>query len=155
MRHQVGVDIAADPDAALAYLSDARNLVFWAFGAMQPTEVSRERCLSRSLVNGARVEIAVRSHLCRGEVEFLSWNAARSDCLSILAAVRPSPNGGCRLVLSAERPSGADDEDWRLVCAAHEIEARILRTRLEALPAQRAAAPAFAATRCSEATRVA
>ncbi|MDR3511430.1 MAG: SRPBCC family protein [Caulobacteraceae bacterium] len=155
MRHQVGVDIAADPDAAFAYLSDARNLVSWAFGAMQPLELTRDRCLSRSLVNGAQVEITPRPIPGRREVEFDSWNAGRSDCLVIRASVRPAPSG-CRVTLSAERPQGADDEDWRLICAAHEIEARILRTRLEA--EARATAARGAAERtppgCSTAPRL-
>jgi len=120
------------PRLALSYLSDARNLPEWSFGAMQPTDLTQARCVGRHLLDDALVEISVAAGADGRTVEFHCAKSGRSGPLLITAKVTRASAGGCRIALIAERIAELDAADWRLLRSSHEVEIRILRTRLEA-----------------------
>lgn len=146
MRHEVEARMLVGADTALAYLADAHNLVQWTFGAMQPIDVRHDRCRSHSLLSGALLDIALVALPEERAVEYRSWRQDRPHALIIRAFVTPSDGEVCTIRLEVIRPPELADEDWRLICLAHELEIHILRNRLEALRAQGAASPLQDAT---------
>lgn len=135
----VSTTIAAPPDFAFAYLSDAAKIGDWALGAFngKPTD-SPGVYTGTSLYDFSECACAVDADPRRLLIDYLVGSHAGDLVMRISTRIVPGENTGrgtglCIVSMAAWRPAEFDHRRWSRLKAFHDAEIHIVRDRIEKL----------------------
>jgi hypothetical protein len=121
---------------AFAYLSDAKCLGEWSIGCMNTTPTKDAGVyMGDSFLTGSRSWVSIDA---RPELLLIDYRTGSPGNLVARISVRVIPGENCDLgsqqcyvCLTAWRPATMDDDRWRALCSAHELEIWLIQQNIE------------------------
>ena len=128
--HITSLVCAVEPERALRFLADGRQLGRWALGSMNTVRVSTGLYKGVSLFDGSVSFVRPVLNQSLGQVDYWVGSDARQLNPRIAARVLPNP-GGCLVSLAAWRGPAMSDARWARLIACHEAEIHLVQALLE------------------------
>jgi hypothetical protein len=131
---------------AFAFLADPLSLGTWSLGCMRTRAVAPTGSyVGTSLYDDSEVTVSVRPHPELLLVDYLVGAAEgakpRHSVRVVAADTCGLADSQCYVSLTAWRPGGMTDERWVQLCAAHDAEIWIIKSRIEGPGPARQAKP--------------
>lgn len=134
--HITSIVIARDARHVFAIMADAGKLHRWSFGAWE-TEIGADGLvLGTSLFDGSKLFVRIDADETRFSIDYQLGPSRDKLVPRIAVRVVPGTNAGldgdrCVLTFIAWRSEAMDDDRWRRLAAAHEMEAVLLKSLIE------------------------
>lgn len=119
-----------EPDRALRFLADGRQLGRWALGSMNTVRVGTGLYKGVSLFDGSVSYVRPVLDQGLGQVDYWVGSEARQLSPRIAARVLPHQSG-CVVSLAAWRSQTMSDARWARLIACHEAEIHLVQSLLE------------------------
>ncbi len=128
--HITSLVCAVDPERALRFLADGRQLGRWALGSMNTVRVGTGLYKGVSLFDGSVSYVRPVLDQGLGQVDYWVGSEARQLSPRIAARVLPHQSG-CVVSLAAWRSQTMSDARWARLIACHEAEIYLVQALLE------------------------
>ena len=128
-------DVGAD--VAYGFLADPQALGTWALGCWDAEPVGEDEVRGRSLFDGSETVVRLARAPDRRLVDFAVGGPGEALVPRISARVTPGEALGrspeqCLVTLVAYRTAEMTPERWKRLRETHDVEVRLLKTRIEA-----------------------
>ena len=134
-RHSARMEISAGPDLVFAYMTDAARIGRWNLGAMDAIRLPAGAVQGTSLFDGSTTvfEFVAGAADPKSRSRTVDYRVGKDpEKLGLRVSARiEEADGGCVLILSAERPADMDDARWSRLCLTHDVEVLLIKSQAE------------------------
>jgi hypothetical protein len=134
--HITSVTVMSSAAGVFARVSDVRNLHRWSFGTWKTEILPDDLVLGTSLFDGSLSYVRIDKDEVRLIIDYHLGSNAAKLVPRIQLRVVPGGHVGlgddqCVLTFIAWRSEAMDDDRWRRLTAAHEMEAVLVKSLIE------------------------
>ncbi len=134
--HITSVVVNAPATSVFTRMADAKNLHRWSFGTWKTEIGSDGLVLGTSLFDGSKIHVRIDRDETRLSIDFHLGADPRALVPRIQLRIVPGRHVGLAdgqsvLTFIAWRSEAMDDDRWRRLTAAHEMEAVLVKSLIE------------------------
>lgn len=134
--HITSIVVSKPAEAVHAYMADPHLMHRWSFGTWETEVADDGLVLGTSLFDGGKGYVHIDADKARLSVDYHIGATPQALVPRILVKVIPGASvgldaGRCVLTFVAWRTESMDDDRWRRLTAAHELEVVLIKAQLE------------------------